>query len=126
VCKNEQIVAIVERKTWNDLAASIKDGRKENINKLLSLRESTNCKIIYLIEGKARYKEDTKFARISFKNLEAHLDHLIFRDNIAIIYSDSVSDSASRLVTLAKNYSTLKFDTEIPKIGGEEKLYEKI
>lgn len=85
----------------------MKDGRKENVNKLIQLRNETNCNIIYLIEGKARYKEDTKFSHINFKNLEAHLDHLILRDNIGIIYSNDNSDSAARLIGLAKNYSTI-------------------
>ena len=29
---NKEIVIIIERKSWKDLASSIRDGRKENVN----------------------------------------------------------------------------------------------
>jgi ERCC4-type nuclease len=103
----ETILFIIERKSWKDLSASIKDGRKENTAKLLALREKTGCKIIYLIEGRARYAPTQKIARIPYKNLQAHLDHLVIRDNIYIIYSSSFEDSARRIVEFAHNYISL-------------------
>ncbi len=124
-----QLLFIIERKTWKDLAASIVDGRKENINKLLLAREETNCKIVYLIEGKARHAASKKFNRIPYKNLQAHLDHLIMRDNIYIIYSNNLEDTAERLIEFTNNYAPLK-KNEPPAIisrpsatGGEEKSF---
>ena len=49
----KDIIIVIERKTWTDLAASFRDGRKENIHKLQQYREQTGAKIAYLIEGKA-------------------------------------------------------------------------
>jgi ERCC4-type nuclease len=103
-----KIIIIIERKTWSDLANSIKDGRKENVNKLISLRNSTGCKILYLIEGISRLKTDKLICNIPFKNLQAHLDHLILRDNISIIYSLNQQDTSVRIQELIKNYLSIK------------------
>jgi hypothetical protein len=102
-----QILFSFERKSWSDMAASIKDGRKANIEKLITLRESVGCKLIYLIEGKARYAPDKKFGNIAFRNLQAHLDHSIVAHNIHVIYSDSPCDTALRLVQFIRNYLSL-------------------
>lgn len=104
---NDIILFVIERKTWSDLASSIKDGRKENVNKLINLREKTNCKIVYLMEGKSRFAAAKKIGRIPYKNLQAHLDHLIMRDNIFVIHSSSLEDTVDRLIEFMKNYLSL-------------------
>lgn len=103
----DQIIAIIERKSWKDLASSFRDGRKENVEKLIELRNKIGCKIMYLIEGKERYKETKRHGRIPFRYLEAHLDHLIFRDEIHIIYAKDVQDCLPRLFALITNISTI-------------------
>lgn len=110
LCYNGKIIAIIERKTWADLAASMTDGRKQNVEKLKQLRDASKCKIFYLIEGDADPKRDKKFNRCSVKGLIAHLDHLIWRDNIHIIYAKDSSSSALRLFELCINLSTIKED----------------
>jgi ERCC4-type nuclease len=107
ISKNEKILFIFERKSWVDLSASIKDGRSANVNKLILLRDQTNCKIIYLIEGKARHSPSKRFAHIPYKNLLSSLDHLIQRDNIHIIYSNDPQDTVTRLIEFANSYLTL-------------------
>lgn len=107
ISRNDKIIAAVERKSWTDLAASIKDGRATNINKMISLREQTGCKLFYLMEGKSRYPPTKKFARIPYKNLQSHLDHLTMRDNVHILHSDSEEDTAIRLIEFMTNYLTL-------------------
>lgn len=100
-------VAIIERKTWADLAASFADGRVKNISKLRDRRTETNCKIIYLIEGVANPSPDTMFGSIPAKNCIAHLDHLMFRDNVHIMYSADVNGSAELLTRLVNTYQRL-------------------
>lgn len=127
IYRGDTLLFIIERKTWQDLAASIKDGRKENVKKLLLAREETGCKIIYLIEGKARCSPTKKFARIPYKNLQAHLDHLIIRDNVYVIYSSSYEDTAHRLIEFINNYLSLNIAIESSKkIGGDFDLTKKI
>jgi ERCC4-type nuclease len=102
------ILMIIERKTWADLAASFRDGRKENIKKLIDLRAKTNCQIAYLIEGPATPALTQKFGRIPIKALRAHLDHIMIRDAVHIIYSKDLDYTASRLFELAGNYCSCK------------------
>lgn len=115
ISHGNNILFCIERKSWRDLSGSIKDGRIENVNKLISLREKTNCKLFYLIEGRARNAPNKRFARIPYKSLLSHLDHLMFRDNIHIIYSNDEEDTAVRLIELCNSYLTLNIK---PAIGG--------
>lgn len=102
-----RILAIIERKTWKDMAASIKDGRKRNVDKLLDLRKKTGCSIIYLIEGRAFPAPHRKAGGIMYKNMIAHLDHLMIRDGISYIQTSSTAHTALRLFTLAENMKSL-------------------
>lgn len=128
----EHILMIIERKSWKDLAASIRDGRKDNTTKMLKLREDTGCQLFYLIEGIPLPKSTVKFCRIPYKNLRSHLDHLIIRDNIHIIHSKDQKNTVERIFELVKNYLTikpsplLKFnDTDVKEGGAITKLKEK-
>lgn len=102
------ILMSIERKTWKDLAGSIKDGRKENVNKMIKLREEVGCHLFYLIEGNPLPKPNVKYGRISSKNLRSHLDHLMLRDNIHIIYSKDKKNTVERIFQLVQNYLSIK------------------
>lgn len=108
LCKDKKIIAIIERKTLKDLASSFKDGRKSNIDKLIKLREQTGCRIIYIIEGPYNPLRIAKICRIPYKNLQAHLDHLMFRDAVHIIYTLDQKHTLERIFELLRNYSTIK------------------
>jgi ERCC4-type nuclease len=119
ITQNDRILFCIERKSWADLAASIKDGRSTNINKMISLREQTGCKLLYLLEGKSRYAATKKFGRIPYKNLQSHLDHLVMRDNVFVIHANDQEDSVNRLTEFMTNYLSLQVpNTEIAVIGG--------
>jgi ERCC4-type nuclease len=105
---NSRALVVIERKTWVDLAASIQDGRKENVHKLLNFRRNTNAKVAYLLEGTAFPAQSTKFARIPYGNLRAHLDHLIMRDNIIELRSATHHSTIERLFEFIRNISTLE------------------
>lgn len=110
----EKILFCFERKSHVDLSASIKDGRAENINKMIYLRDETNCKLFYLMEGKTRYAPGKRFSRIPFKNLQAKLDHLMIRDNIFVIHSNDEEDTVARLIEFATNYLSIKPTANVP------------
>lgn len=105
---NGMIIAIIERKTWEDLAASMRDGRKENVQKLQHLQNLTSCRVIYLIEGDAYPAPSKKYGRVSVKGLRSHLDHLVFRDQIHVMYAKNQEQTALRLFELAQNISTIR------------------
>jgi ERCC4-type nuclease len=107
VLYRDKILFIIERKTWADLASSIKDGRKNNVKKMIKARNDTNCILIYLIEGNPIPSDKSKYGRIPYKNLRSHLDHLIFRDNIHIIHSKDMDHTSRRIYELVRNYNTI-------------------
>lgn len=116
------ILAVIERKSWSDMAASIKDGRKRNVEKLLVARQSTSCTIVYLIEGKAFPNPKSKIGGIQYKSMQAHLDHLMFRDNISMIQTANTQHTARRLFEMVENMRTLDITKKIDDLkvkGGE-------
>ena len=131
ICYRSQILIIIERKTWIDLGASIKDGRKDNIEKLKLLREKTKCQIAYLMEGNPCPNPKTKFARIPAKNLQSHLDHLAFRDRVHMIFAKTCHDTAIRIFELTKNYGTIlpspltAIDNILDKEKGDKEILNK-
>lgn len=102
--KNMIPLVVVERKTWQDLAASLKDGRVNNVTKLREYRERTGAKIAYLLEGSVPSNPSgTIISGIPYSHLRAHLDHLIFTDSIIELHSTSARDSLRRLEEFASH-----------------------
>ena len=116
ICVGDQIKIIIERKTWADLAASFRDGRKANVAKMISARQETGCFLMYMIEGAACPAFNATFGRIPLTNLRAHLDHLAIRDGIHIIYSRDIQYSSLRIFELAKNLRSLDKAPKVDKI----------
>lgn len=109
------IIAVVERKTWADLAASIGDGRSENHQKLLKARAETGSAVFYLMEG-PRPARNYVFRggrwRMPMKNVLSHLRHLQADPEcfIGVLYSTDVNDTLAELQDLARsllNMSTI-------------------
>lgn len=101
---------VIERKTWNDLADSIKDGRIKNNSKLLAYAEQTGARVAYLIDGKCAPRADASFHNIPYRNLRAYLDHLLVRDGVIELHANGPESICARLEEFARNVSTLKSD----------------
>jgi ERCC4-type nuclease len=104
---DNRVLICIERKTWKDLAASIKDGRKRNVAKMIQAREETGCRLMYVIEGRAFPNPKGKVAGIRYKALQAHLDHLMIRDGIQVIQTSGRAHTVHRLAQLMQNACTL-------------------
>ena len=113
IVQNGRIIICIERKTWVDLAAGFRDGRKNNIHKMLKFQQDTQCKLAYLIEGNPRPNLTKLYGRIPAKNLIAYLDHIMIQENIHVIYSLNNIDTANRLMILAQNISTIKWVNQL-------------
>ena len=99
---DDNIIYIIERKTVNDLGASIKDGRyKEQKIRLLS---NNNNNIYYIIEGNINYCET-----LSTKAILGSIINMIFRDNIKIIYSKDVKQTLDIILQIKNKYDSKKF-----------------
>ena len=78
---NDKVVFIIERKTFEDLSNSIKDGRFREQKVRLQKCLSQNIDIIYLIEGDIRVFKDT--ARINKRALYSSLLYI----SISLIFT---------------------------------------
>lgn len=85
------ITLIFERKTTQDLIASIKDGRyKEQKGRL----KSNYDKITYIIEGDNIISSNSREQNI----LTSSYIHTIYRDNIHIVFTKNVEETATFLL----------------------------
>lgn len=111
-----KIVALVERKTWKDLASSIIDKRILNVENLKILRDrAPGLHIILMMEGTKPGRDQSK-GNVPYPNMRAKLDHLMMRDNITVDFSSNPLGTCIRLAEIMKNYISidppLKFDLE--------------
>ena len=121
---NGVIVLIIERKSLADLAASIKDGRMENNNKLLEAREQTNCKLVYIIEGPLNPSMSRKFGRIPYLYLQSKMDSIRFKHNISVIKTKDIEHTAARINILFRKFSKMIMGGELVIAGGAEAVAE--
>lgn len=101
------VLAAIERKSLEDFAASLKDGRSDNIGKLRKLKEETGCRLVYIIEGPAYPKPDDYFGNIAYLNIESSMFHLMIRDGVTIINTRDTLETAKALVRFVKSMNTL-------------------
>ena len=81
---DDKLVLAVERKTLEDLACSIKDGRyKEQKFRLQELRENTDCNIIYFIEKGKRY--GNVISGLPVSTLDSAVLSLVSKENINVL-----------------------------------------
>lgn len=102
VVYRDWIIMLIERKSWEDLAATFLDrNRKFNYEKMIEERNKFNCHLFYLVEGK---RPANGVHHVSTETLEAHLDHLLFDHNIITLYSQSIEKTPERIFNLVKHY----------------------
>ena len=94
-------IVLFERKSLNDLAASIQDGRyKEQSFRLTQTTDYHNHNIIYIIEGDiARY--DAKHSRISKSALQSAMVSLLYYKGFSVIRTMNVGETAEFILHFA-------------------------
>ena len=96
-------ILVFERKTLNDLAASIKDGRYNEQSFRLDKEAIHNHNIIYIIEGDIeRYNE--KRGRISKKILISSMFSLLYYKGFSVFRTNSICETADVIVFFADKY----------------------
>ena len=98
----EDVVCIFERKTCEDLLASIKDGRyREQKWRLL---EHFNCEtIVYIIEGAIKDSSKSKLVDNTIVNT-------LFRDKIKVIRSKNVENTVEVILDIYSKFKSKKFE----------------
>ena len=88
----------IERKTWNDLAQSIKDGR---IDEQIKRMQASKLKTFLLMEGTLH----ASHCNIEAKNLLTKVDHIILRGDVTgVLYSSSLLGTTKRIIQLIDHY----------------------
>jgi ERCC4-type nuclease len=107
---------LIERKTWDDLAGSIKTGHlDEQLGRMQRVREETGCTLVVLVEGRRRESH----CHIESKNLQAKLDHIMFAGQANIVYTDSTEETVKRIYEMIDN---LQVPNEPPQFAEANKV----
>lgn len=87
---------IIERKTVVDLAQSIKDNRyREQKARQIAYRETNpDVKLVYMIEGSFKFDPKFRCQNMDARILSGAIINSAFRDNIQVISTADVADSA--------------------------------
>ncbi len=91
VWKDQTLVCILERKSYSDLLASIKDGRYRNQKAVLFDSGYLPSQVYYIIEGPVKKWNDTSLGMDSIKG---SMINTLLRDKIGLFWSQSVEDTA--------------------------------
>jgi ERCC4-type nuclease len=110
---DQTLALVIERKTWADLSASIKDGRiNQQVKNLERIKLEKNCQIMFIIEGNLTYKDDYQIQHVPFKNLHAKMRHIMLR-GIGFMQSKDEVHTAKIIVNLARDILKLRAKKEI-------------
>ena len=105
--ENEKL--IIERKTWNDLAASIKDGRYAEQSYRLDNCELHNHNIIYLLEGKLNHFGANKFnSSITKKTLISTIASLSYYKGFSILQSEDIESTSELIIQICNKINKNK------------------
>lgn len=121
-----QLLIIIERKTLDDYAASLKDGRINNINKMVEVQNKTNCRLYMIIEGELRPPLSSRYQNIPFKNIQSNIFHLMMRHGIQCIYTKCISDTANLLSELIQSMDTYCIHSKQKTGGNINSLHKKL
>tara|TARA_B100001540_G_scaffold313266_1_gene335872 strand:- start:759 stop:1538 length:780 start_codon:yes stop_codon:yes gene_type:complete len=97
--KDEKEIIIIERKTWKDLAASIKDGRYNEQSFRLNACNLHNHNIIYLIEGDINSYND-KYTRINKRALQSSLVSIQYLKGFSLYKTNNLTETAEWILQM--------------------------
>jgi ERCC4-type nuclease len=97
---DESHSVVIERKSFSDLSASIKDGRYKEQSLRLSSSEYHNHNIIYLIEGS--WTPGFQSSHLGIDTLYGSIISLSLLKGFSVIRTMNISDTASFICNLAR------------------------
>ena len=106
----EEATMIFERKTWEDLAASIQDGRwSEQKTRMVA---EANTQYAYIIQGEIpSWNQETR--HVAMQSRWASLVKTSLRDRIAVFFCKEASDVAHLCAYVAKQLETSGFNPSL-------------
>lgn len=115
---NQKPVILIERKSYNDLLSSIKDGRYNEQSYRLNNYELNNHNIFYLIEGNinAQLKQSQKI-------LYSAIFSLNYYKGFSIYYSNNLSDTAIIIFNIISKL--IKEKNKIPYFSNSNNIFNE-
>jgi ERCC4-type nuclease len=105
--QGDTVLIAIERKTVDDLAASIKDGRfKEQLMRL----QSCGAQVAYVIEGHKGYMDDGFVNGLPLKAINSTLYKLQFKYKIPCFHTGNTFGTATLLAGLLSRFETGKHE----------------
>lgn len=96
-------VVVIERKTWKDLAASIKDSRSKTQHaRMVELQQKTHCQCMYLIEGLFKHNDEHLVQGMFYRSLHSKIRHNTLM-GVPFIQSRDQAHSAKIITDLARD-----------------------
>jgi ERCC4-type nuclease len=93
---------VIERKSTNDLEASILDGRyREQRTRLTTYCQQRGARPLYIIEGLM----DRIWGKLSQETLQKYLNRLMLRYGVSVIHTESIDGTAALCRTLSSQIS---------------------
>lgn len=124
--KKEKELLIVERKSLNDLASSIKDGRYDEQSFRLSNYKIPNHNIVYLLEGNMFTWED-KRRKMQSKTLYTAMFSLNYFKGFSVIKTNDIMETAEYILRftdkLSREKSKQAYYLQNEEIVGQNKKY---
>jgi ERCC4-type nuclease len=108
--EDESVHYIIERKTINDLCASIKDGRFTEQKRRLSETIEDQSKIIFVIEGDRN--KILPIYKIPKSTIDSAIQNLIFKHKYKVIFSDSIEETIENIMLLYKKLTNNDFESK--------------
>lgn len=102
------MIVLIERKTWKDVAASIKDGRMTTqLERLNAIRKKKKCSVFYIIEGrKYNLGDSRKLGGIPINSLHTKIRHNLLR-GLPFIQTANQEETAQIIVAIARDVMKL-------------------
>ena len=144
ICDQGKELLVIERKTYQDLASSIRDGRYIEQSYRLDAYPIHNHNIIYLIEGDIKDARVTlRYVKMEAKTLQTTLFSILYFKGFSVYQTKSVMDTASWVLKISdkikrengkrlsyydpyNKHMTEKYNTVIHKIKKDNILPENM
>ena len=126
ISNNVEDKLIIERKSINDLAASIKDGRYEEQSYRLNGLNHPNHNIIYLIEGDVNRVNRFKDNKMEKLTLYSSIFSLNYYKGFSVIRSFSIDESAIFICNTANKLRKGEGENKLPYYQNTQTILKPI
>jgi len=126
ISNNVEDKLIIERKSINDLAASIKDGRYEEQSYRLNGLNHPNHNIIYLIEGDVNRVNRFKDNKMEKLTLYSSIFSLNYYKGFSVIRSFSIDESAIFICNSANKLRKGETENKLPYYQNNQTIVKPI